>query len=103
MFEIIFNQIITHGWFIIEIWRDGEKNHNYKTKILNEESVRVYEASVAFLTTFLLFISLSQSWFPGNSNHHQPPLNTQGNLSCNQPEWFIVIEGTENRCFVLFN
>ena len=65
------------------------KNYNYKTKILNEESVRVYEASVAFLTTFLLFISLSQSWFPGNSNHHQPLLKTQGNLSRNQPECFI--------------
>ena len=78
------------------------KNHNYKTKILNEESVRVFEASVAFLTTFLLFISLSQSWFPGNSNHHQPLLKTQGNLSRNQPKWFIVMMGLKDKVEQMF-
>ena len=73
-----------------------------ETKILNEESVRVIEASVVFLTNFLLFISLSQSWFPGNSNHHQPLLNTEGNLSRNQPKWFIVMMGLKDNVEQMF-
>ena len=69
--EIRFNQNPTALW---------SNSTEYEGKLfqsiirsLNEDTVhrqKDIEASVVFLTSFLLFITLSQSWFPANCELH---------------------------------